>query len=62
MNATILILENPYFVVPDDQGSYSIKNVPSGTYTVKFWCGRGLAGSQSVTVKGGDAVNVNFTY
>ena len=62
MNATILILENPYFVVPDDHGSYSIKNVPSGTYIVKFWCGRELAGSQSVTVKGGDAVNVNFTY
>lgn len=62
MNATILILENPYFVVPDDQGLYSIRNVPSGTYAVKFWYGRELAGSQSVTVKGGDAVNVNFTY
>ena len=62
MNATILILENPYFAVPDEQGSYSIRNVPAGTYTVKFWCGRELAGSQSVTVKGGDAVNVNFTY
>lgn len=62
MNATILVLENPYFVVPDDQGVFSIKNVPSGTYTVKFWYGRELAGSQNVTVKGNDAVNVNFTY
>jgi plastocyanin len=62
MNATILILENHYFAVPDDQGSFSIKNVPSGTYTVKFWCGRELAGSQTVTIKGGDAVNVAFTY
>ncbi|MCX6132961.1 MAG: carboxypeptidase regulatory-like domain-containing protein [Ignavibacteriales bacterium] len=62
MNATILILENPYFVVPDDQGSFSIKNVPSGAYTVRFWYGRELAGSQSITVKGGDVVNANFTY
>ncbi len=62
MNATILVLENPYFVVPDDQGSFSIKNVPSGTYAVKFWCGRELAGTQSITVKGGDVVSVNFTY
>jgi len=36
MNATILVLENPYFVVPDDQGSFSIKDVPRGTYTVRF--------------------------
>ncbi len=62
MNATILILENPYFAVPDEQGSFAIKNVPPGTYTVKFWCGRELAGSQSVTVKGGDVANVSFTY
>jgi plastocyanin len=62
MNATILILENPYFAIPDDQGTFSIKNVPGGTYTVKFWCGRELAGSQTVTVKGGDVVNANFTH
>lgn len=62
MNATILILENPYFAVPDEQGSFTIKNVAPGSYTVKFWCGRELAGSQSVILKGGDAVNVNFTY
>ncbi len=62
MNATILVLENPYFVVPDDQGAFSIKNVPRGTYTVRFWCGRELSESQSVTVRGDDVVYVNFTY
>ena len=62
MNATILILDNPYFAVPDEQGTFTIKNVPAGTDTARFWYGRELAGSQSVTVKGGDAVNVNFTY
>jgi hypothetical protein len=62
MNATILILENPYFAVPDDQGAYSIKNVPNGTYAVKFWCGRDLVTAQTITVKGGEVVNVNFTY
>lgn len=62
MNATILILDNPYFTVPDDQGNYAIKNVPRGTYTVKFWYGRELVGSETVTLKAGDAANVNFTY
>ncbi len=62
MNATILILDNPYFVVPDDQGNYSLKNIPRGAYTVKFWYGRELAGSENITIKGGDAAVVNFTY
>ncbi len=44
MNATILILENPYFAGPDDQGNFSIKNIPRGTYSVKFWSRSGTGG------------------
>jgi hypothetical protein len=62
MNATILVLENPYFAVPDDLGSFVIKNVPNGTYAAKLWYGRDLMGSQSVTIRNGEAVTVNFTY
>jgi plastocyanin len=62
MNATILVLENPYFAVPDDQGVFVIKNVPNGVYVMKFWYGRDLAASQNVTIKNGEAVSVNFTY
>ena len=62
MNATILVLENPYFAVPDDQGVFVIKNVPNGAYVMKLWYGRDLAGSQNVTIKNGEAVSVNFTY
>lgn len=62
MNATILVLESPYFAVPDDQGLFAIKNVPNGAYTARLWYGRDLVGSQSIVVKAGDAVSVNFTY
>ena len=62
MNATILILDNPFFTVPDQQGNFSLKNVPRGTYTVKLWYGRDLVGSETVTLKAGDAAIVNFTY
>ena len=62
MNATILVLESPYFAVPDDQGLFVIKNVPNGAYTAKLWYGRDYVGSQSVVVKAGGAVSVNFTY
>jgi plastocyanin len=62
MNATILVLDNPFFAVPDDGGSFVIKNVPNGTYMAKLWYGREPAASQSVTIKNGESVSVNFTY
>jgi plastocyanin len=62
MNATILVLENPFFAVPDDGGSFVIKNVPNGTYIARLWYGRESAASQSVTIKNGESVTVNFTY
>jgi plastocyanin len=62
MNATILVLDNPFFAVPDDGGSFVIKNVPNGTYMARLWYGRELTASQSVTIKNGESVSVNFTY
>jgi plastocyanin len=62
MNATILVLENPYFAVPDEGGSFVIRNVPNGTYVAKLWYGRELVASQSVSIKSGESVTVNFTY
>jgi plastocyanin len=62
MNATILVLENPYFAIADDSGSFAIRNVPNGTYTARLWYGRDLAASQGVTIKNGETVTINFTY
>lgn len=62
MNATILVLENPFFAIPDDGGAFVVKNVPPGTYTAKLWYGRELAASQSVTIKSGESTTINFTY
>jgi plastocyanin len=62
MNATILVLENPYFAIPDDGGTFIIRSVPNGTYMARLWYGRDLAGSQSVTIKNGETINLNFTY
>jgi plastocyanin len=49
MEAYIVALETPYFAVSAKDGSYEIKNVPAGKYTLKIWHKR-LKGS-SVTVK-----------
>jgi plastocyanin len=37
MSAFIWVLENPYFAVTDDSGSYRIAGIPAGAYTVRVW-------------------------
>jgi hypothetical protein len=37
MEGYIVVLENPYFAVSGKDGSYAIKDVPPGKYTLKIW-------------------------
>lgn len=37
MKAFILVLDNPYFAVPDAGGRFAIPQVPAGAYTLKAW-------------------------
>ena len=37
MEAWVVVLQNPHFALTDESGVYTIKNVPSGTYTLKLW-------------------------
>jgi plastocyanin len=62
MNAVILVLDNPYFTSPDDTGTFSIPDVPSGRYTVHFWYGRNLAESRHIEIKPRSVTKINFVY
>jgi plastocyanin len=37
MSAWIVVLQNPFFAVPEKDGSFTINGVPRGTYTVRVW-------------------------
>ncbi len=37
MSAYIAVFENPYFAVTGEDGTYAIKGLPDGDYTVQFW-------------------------
>lgn len=37
MKGFVLIRDNPYFAVSDDNGDLSIKNLPEGEWTIQFW-------------------------
>lgn len=58
MEGFVTALPTPYFAVTSADGSYDIKDVPNGTYTVKVWHPKLKSASKSVTVNG--ATDVNF--
>ncbi|MGA8075152.1 MAG: carboxypeptidase regulatory-like domain-containing protein [Candidatus Acidiferrales bacterium] len=52
MSGYIVISTTPYFAVTDKDGSFEIKDVPPGTYTLKTWSEDGKPTTQSITVAG----------
>jgi plastocyanin len=52
MEGYVAALPTPYFAVTGADGSYVIKDVPDGAYTVKVWHPKLKAATKSVTVKG----------
>ncbi len=55
MSGYIVVVPTPYFAVTGKDGSYEIKGVPPGTYTIKTWSEEGKPSTQTVTVTGGTA-------
>ncbi|MGA3210105.1 MAG: carboxypeptidase regulatory-like domain-containing protein [Terriglobales bacterium] len=52
MAGYIIVSPTPYFAETDDSGSYKIKDVPDGSYTLVAWHEGGKPKSQPVTVSG----------
>lgn len=58
MHSQLLVAENPYYALTAADGTFSIGDVPPGTYTmVTFHRHTGVLETQ-VTIKGGDAVKL----
>ncbi|MEK6757373.1 MAG: carboxypeptidase regulatory-like domain-containing protein [Bacteroidota bacterium] len=60
MEAFVVVLENPYYAVSAKDGSYTIKNVPAGKYTLKIWHEKLKGESQEVTVMESGDIVVDF--
>lgn len=77
MNAYVLVTEHPYFTITDENGNFTLDNVPPGTYNITAWH-EGLAkveettksykpGSachtaRKVTVSAGATATADFTF
>ncbi len=62
MKASIGVLGHPYFAVSGKDGSYTIKNVPPGSYTLVFWHETKGEQTQQVTVGAKESKTQDITY
>lgn len=60
MIAYVLVLQNTYFAVVGDDGTFTIPDVPAGDYTLAVWNERKEAESQNVAVTAGAETEVAF--
>lgn len=62
MHAYIGVVDHPYFTVTKDDGSFAIRNLPPGTYTLTTWQEKLGTQSQQVTVAPQKDAVANVTY
>jgi hypothetical protein len=56
--AWILVFDHPYFAVSQKNGSFTIRDIPAGTYRVKAWHPRLGIAEQTVTVSAGQPASL----
>lgn len=61
MHGWWFVAGNPYYAVTGADGSFAIKDVPPGTYTLKVWQEKLGTETRKVTVEPGKTVSVDFT-
>ena len=62
MKAYILILDTPFFTVPSKSGTYTLPNIPPGTYELIAWHPDHGTHSQTVTVTEANPATAHFAF
>ena len=61
MHGWHVVVRGPY-AITDDNGNFTIKNVPAGSYTVTAWQEDLGTQTAKVTVAGGAPAKADFTF
>jgi len=61
MTATIMVLDHPYFAIPGNDGTFELRNVPAGDYTLIGWHERVGERSTRVRVESGKTATVDIS-
>ncbi|HEY3884206.1 MAG TPA: carboxypeptidase regulatory-like domain-containing protein [Vicinamibacterales bacterium] len=62
MNAYVGVVDNPYFAVTADGGTFSLTQIPPGTYTVEAVHEKLGRSSQTVTLGPKESKDITFTF
>lgn len=62
MRGYIAVLKHPYFVVSDKNGSFDLKDLPPGNYTITAWQEKLGTLSQKITVGPGETKTLDFAF
>jgi plastocyanin len=62
MRGYIAVFKHPFFAVTGKDGSFELKNLPPGTYTITVWHGKLGTQSQQVAVAAGQPAKVDFVF
>jgi plastocyanin len=62
MNAWIGVLDHPYYSVTRPDGTFSLKGLPPGTYTIEAWHEKLGTQTQMVTIGAKESKDVAFTF
>jgi len=62
MRAYIGVVSHPFFAVTGDDGTFTIKGLPAGTYTIEAWQEKYGPMDQQITVAPKDSKTLDFSY
>jgi hypothetical protein len=60
MTASIMVFDHTFFTIPKPDGSFTIDEIPAGTYQVSAWHERIGENSQPVKIEAGRASDIRF--
>lgn len=62
MNAYMAVLDHPYFAVSGTNGTFDIKSLPPGTYTIEAWHEKLGTSTQTVTIGDKETKEISFVF
>jgi plastocyanin len=62
MKAYIGVTTNPFYAVSNDEGTFTIPNLPPGRYTIGVWTATFGTQEKQVTVAAGQTATADFTF